>query len=95
MKIPFHLFLGLAQNCLPAFVQRQGVSVVVCDFSPLRFPLGWVKSTANELDKRDIPLIQVIIQLKYMLFDICIIKIFIRDDVCELYCCCSSNNIYI
>ena len=61
MKIPFHLLLGKAQSCLPSFIDKEGVSVVVCDFSPLRVPLQWVKETASELDKREgkVPLIQV------------------------------------
>ncbi|XP_019860679.1 PREDICTED: deoxyribodipyrimidine photo-lyase-like [Amphimedon queenslandica] len=59
LKIPFHLLLGKAQSCLPPFIAKESVSVVVCDFSPLRVSLGWVKETGAELDKIKVPLVQV------------------------------------
>ena len=59
LKIPFNLLLGLAKDRLPQLVKEHSVSAVVCDFSPLRVPLGWVKDVGIELDKLGVPLIQV------------------------------------
>ena len=35
------------------------MSAIVCDFAPLRVPMGWVKDVSAEMDKLDVPLIQV------------------------------------
>ena len=59
MKIPFKLLLGLAKDRLPQLVKELSVSAVVCDFSPLRVPMGWVKDVGVEMDKLSVPLIQV------------------------------------
>ena len=59
LKIPFKLLLGLAKDRLPQLVKELSVSAVVCDFSPLRVPMGWVKDVGMEMDKLNVPLIQV------------------------------------
>ena len=59
LKIPFNLLTGLAKDRLPQLVKEHSISAVVCDFSPLRVPVGWVKDTGTELDNLGVPLIQV------------------------------------
>ena len=60
LKIPFHLLLGQPRDQLPLCVTRHRVSAVVCDFSPLRVPRGWVADVASHLDGLNIPLVQVL-----------------------------------
>ena len=59
LKIPFKLLQGLAKDRLPQLVKELAISAVVCDFAPLRVPMGWVKDVSVEMDKLNVPLIQV------------------------------------
>lgn len=59
LKIPFVLELGNAKARVSKLVKDHDLSVVVCDFSPLKVPLSWVNETGVELDKLQVPLIQV------------------------------------
>lgn len=59
LNIDFRLLLGVAKDRVPEVVSDEGVSVVVCDFAPLRVPLGWVSEVAGVLDKINVPLVQV------------------------------------
>lgn len=59
LRIPFKLLEGLAKDRMPQLVKELSVAAVVCDFSPLRVPLGWVKDVCVEMDKLSVPLIQV------------------------------------
>ena len=59
LNIPFKLHMGLASKGLPKLVKEHSVSAVVCDFAPLRVPMGWVKDVRAELDKLCVPLVQV------------------------------------
>ena len=53
------LLLGLARDRLPELVKELSVSAVVCDFAPLRVPMGWVNDVSVEMDKLGVPLVQV------------------------------------
>ena len=59
LKIPFKLLQGLAKGRLPQLVKELTISAVICDFAPLRVPMGWVKDVSVEMDKLNVPLIQV------------------------------------
>ena len=48
-------------------MKEHSISAVVCDFSPLRVPLGWVNDVAHEIDKLGVPLIQVRIRTSNVL----------------------------
>ncbi|KAM9719234.1 CPD photolyase [Menidia menidia] len=58
LNMQFHLLRGAAGEALPGFVSDRSFGAVVTDFSPLREPLGWLKSVKKSLPK-DVPLIQV------------------------------------
>lgn len=49
-NIPMHLLMGDPVVNIPKFAQEHEAMLVVADFSPLRVPLGWVKSVAAVLD---------------------------------------------
>jgi deoxyribodipyrimidine photo-lyase len=57
--IPFHLLEGYAKDVLPAWLEMHPPKAVVCDMSPLRVPMGWVKDVGATLETRGIPLLQV------------------------------------
>lgn len=44
------------------------MSAIVCDFAPLRVPMGWVNDVSVEMDKLGVPLVQVSVHLmiRYM-----------------------------
>ena len=44
---------------MPQLVKEHSVSAIVCDFAPLRVPMGSVKDVSPEMHKLDMPLIQV------------------------------------
>lgn len=58
-RIPFHLLHGLPKDTVPEFAKRYNAAAVVCDMSPLRTPLAWVKDVGASLDTCKIPLLQV------------------------------------
>lgn len=62
LGIPFHLLLGAPKEQLPLFVSKNSASVVVCDFSPLRVPMGWTNAVAHEMGKLNVPLVQVSVE---------------------------------
>ncbi|EDQ88562.1 uncharacterized protein MONBRDRAFT_37396 [Monosiga brevicollis MX1] len=57
--IPFHLLTGYAKDVLPKFAEEQEACAVVCDMSPLRVPMAWVKETGSKLKDMNVPLYQV------------------------------------
>ena len=67
LRIPFHLLLGTVGEQLPLLISQQQVSAVVCDFSPLRLAMAWVKGVAQQLDSVGVPLIQVSLSLSLCL----------------------------
>ncbi|KAJ8735806.1 hypothetical protein PYW07_007426 [Mythimna separata] len=58
LNISFHLLEGSGAEVLPQWVVKHNIGAVVCDFNPLRVPLGWVEGCKKKL-KKDVPLIQV------------------------------------
>ncbi|CAG9581750.1 unnamed protein product [Danaus chrysippus] len=58
LNISFHLLEGSGAEVLPQWVIDHKIGAVVCDFNPLRVPLGWVEGAKKKL-KKDVPLIQV------------------------------------
>ncbi|OWR45474.1 DNA photolyase, partial [Danaus plexippus plexippus] len=58
LNISFHLLEGNGAEVLPQWVIDHRIGAVVCDFNPLRVPLGWVEGAKKKL-KKDVPLIQV------------------------------------
>lgn len=60
-NIPFTLLSGWPTDTLPSYIETEQPAAVVCDMSPLRVPMAWVKDVAAKLDKVDskIPLYQV------------------------------------
>ena len=40
-------------------MKEHSISAVICDFSPLRVPVGWVRDVGIELDHLGVPLVQV------------------------------------
>lgn len=59
LQIPFYLLYGSAKEQVPLFVTKHGVSVVVCDMSPLRLPVQWCRDVATQLRKLKLPMVQV------------------------------------
>lgn len=59
--IPFHLTMGDPVKEISSFAKSHKALALVCDFSPLRVPLGWSCEIAYALDgdKSEIPVIQV------------------------------------
>lgn len=43
---------------LPQWVVDHNIGAVVCDFNPLRVPMGWLDGVKGKL-RKDVPLIQV------------------------------------
>lgn len=58
LNISFHLLEGSGADALPQWVVDHKIGAVVCDFNPLRVPLGWLEGVKKKLQK-DVPLIQV------------------------------------
>jgi len=58
-KIPFFLQLGMAVEEVPKLCAKLKATTVVCDMSPLRVPLMWVKDVADKCGKKGIPVHQV------------------------------------
>lgn len=58
LSISFHLLEGHGGDVLPQWVIDHKIGAVVCDFNPLRVPLGWLEVAKKKL-KKDVPLIQV------------------------------------
>ncbi|XP_050348781.1 deoxyribodipyrimidine photo-lyase isoform X2 [Nymphalis io] len=58
LNISFHLLDGSGGEVLPQWVFDHKIGAVVCDFNPLRIPLGWLEDVKKKL-KKDVPLIQV------------------------------------
>lgn len=58
LNISFHLLEGSGAEALPQWVVEHNIGAVVCDFNPLRTPMGWLEGVKKNL-KRDVPLIQV------------------------------------
>ncbi|KAL4716848.1 hypothetical protein ACJJTC_012659 [Scirpophaga incertulas] len=58
LNISFHLLEGSGAEALPQWVIDHNIGAVVCDFNPLRVPLGWLEGCKKKL-KKDVPLIQV------------------------------------
>ncbi|XP_026486628.1 deoxyribodipyrimidine photo-lyase isoform X1 [Vanessa tameamea] len=58
LNISFHLLEGSGGEVLPQWVLDHKIGAVVCDFNPLRVPLGWLEDAKRKL-KKDVPLIQV------------------------------------
>ncbi|RVE51139.1 hypothetical protein evm_004282 [Chilo suppressalis] len=58
LNITFHLLEGSGAEALPQWVVDHKIGAVVCDFNPLRVPLGWLEDCKKKL-KKDVPLIQV------------------------------------
>lgn len=52
--------MGLHKDQVPTFATYHTVSSIVCDFSPLRVPMGWTADVGRELDQSSIPLVQVL-----------------------------------
>ena len=59
LEVPFSLLMGLHKDQVPTFATSHTVSSIVCDFSPLRVPMGWTADVGRELDQSSIPLVQV------------------------------------
>ena len=59
--IPFYLTTGDPVVNVPNFVEEHNAVAVVCDFSPLRIPLGWATQIAGAVDEgaSQAPVIQV------------------------------------
>ena len=59
--IPFYLTTGDPVTNIPKFVDEHKAAAVVCDFSPLRIPMGWSSQIASAIDEADTkaPVIQV------------------------------------
>ena len=58
MNIPFVLLTGQAKDQIPKFVADNKIGGVICDFTPLRVPLGWVAELKEKLPQ-DIPFAQI------------------------------------
>ncbi|XP_041975665.1 deoxyribodipyrimidine photo-lyase [Aricia agestis] len=58
LNISFHLLEGSGAEALPQWIIDHNIGAVVCDFNPLRVPLGWVEGAKKKF-KKDVPLIQV------------------------------------
>ncbi|XP_073957813.1 deoxyribodipyrimidine photo-lyase-like [Choristoneura fumiferana] len=58
LDISFHLLEGNGGDVLPQWVIDHKIGAVVCDFNPLRIPMGWLEGARKGL-KKDVPLIQV------------------------------------
>ncbi|XP_061709361.1 deoxyribodipyrimidine photo-lyase [Cydia pomonella] len=58
LDISFHLLEGDGGDVLPQWVIDHKIGAVVCDFNPLRTPLGWLEKAKKGL-KKDVHLIQV------------------------------------
>ncbi|XP_013183955.2 deoxyribodipyrimidine photo-lyase [Amyelois transitella] len=58
LNISFHLLEGSGADALPQWVEKHNIGAVVCDFNPLRVPLGWLDGVKKKM-KKDVPLIQV------------------------------------
>ncbi|GBO99366.1 Deoxyribodipyrimidine photo-lyase [Eumeta japonica] len=58
LNISFHLLEGSGAEALPSWVVTHNIGAVVCDFNPLRVPLGWLEG-AKKLLNKDVPLVQV------------------------------------
>lgn len=58
LNVSFHLLEGSGAEALPQWVEDHNIGAVVCDFNPLRTPLGWLDGVKKKL-KKDVPLIQV------------------------------------
>lgn len=58
LGIPFHLFVGGAQENLPKIIKENNLGAVVCDFAPLRIVVQWQKTVLEKLPE-DVPLCQV------------------------------------
>jgi len=61
LSIHFNLLQGTNKEMpnVVKFAKDNNVKAVVTDFSPLRHPQKWLKSVAEKLDEKDIPLWQV------------------------------------
>lgn len=59
LKVPFSLLMGMHKEQIPLHVSSHAVSAVVCDFSPLKVPMGWVTDVGRDLEKSSVPLVQV------------------------------------
>ena len=59
LKIPFNLLTGAPKEQIPVLVSSVSASAAVCDFSPLRVPLGWVEDVGKEINAAGVPLVQV------------------------------------
>lgn len=59
LNISFHLLEGSGADALPQWVMEHKIGAVVCDFNPLRVPMGWLEGVKKKLQK-DVPLIQVL-----------------------------------
>ena len=64
LNISFHLLEGSGADVLPDWVVKHNIGAVVCDFNPLRVPLGWLEGCKKKL-KKDVPLIQVRISWQF------------------------------
>ncbi|XP_023952034.1 deoxyribodipyrimidine photo-lyase [Bicyclus anynana] len=58
LNISFHLLEGSGADALPQWIIDHKIGAVVCDFNPLRVPMGWVEGAKKKF-KKNIPLIQV------------------------------------
>ncbi|KOB77153.1 DNA photolyase [Operophtera brumata] len=59
LNISFHLLEGSGADVLPQWVVDHKIGAVVCDFNPLRTPMGWLEGVKKQL-KKEVPLIQPI-----------------------------------
>ncbi|CAM9838089.1 unnamed protein product, partial [Ectocarpus fasciculatus] len=61
LHIPFCVLCGAPADVLPAFVQDNHVSTIVCDFSPLRIAKEWKDAVAAAMDDlgRPVQLLEV------------------------------------
>lgn len=58
LNIDFHLFYGDGGTEVPKFVQKHSMGAVVCDFCPLRVPMGWIENLKKNVPA-DVPVFQV------------------------------------
>ncbi|XP_055333117.1 deoxyribodipyrimidine photo-lyase-like isoform X2 [Paramacrobiotus metropolitanus] len=49
LDIGFHLLIGYAKDVLPTFLRERNIPFFVCDFNPLRGPLGWVEDVKQRI----------------------------------------------
>lgn len=58
LNIAFHLLFGDSSREVPNFVAKHNIGALVCDLSPLKWPMQWVDTVAKALSA-DVPFCQV------------------------------------